>query len=503
MPEQAQVTQELTFKTDDEKSAALEALQGRDRELGPEDVAEIERIEAAPVTEQPKGDDDPGPAPTAEKPAEAAKAEEVKPVASADEKRNWVINEDLLTQFDEEYQDQEGRTRKTITQKTPEDFVKSYTHAQRRVRYLESKALPDARNEGYTRAKTELGKQIEKLERELEDVRRKPTAPEPVQAQAQQPAASSFVDVIKKLEGVADEDLVDHIPTLAAGLKGAVAALGESASRVQSLEQTIAELKAGKHVEAPVQQAVAPEENTTVKAWQEACKVMDGFVASPECPKELRVNRGFNELASDAMRFHKELASHYTGKTQSELTDSDMSEAVAAYLAGSPQLTNRIHAAGLTEPAEYRKWVELDAVDALRNGWYRDPQSQKWRQRFSSDSGRPVQFPDAGSAYSEYLRITGKAKADVTKAVRDNTAQLVNAITQRDNGLVQMDSSGAQKSSEMGQEQALSRLDEINNAGGSDFVIQQGRRGNRELWNQYNSILVALGQEKLPESLLA
>lgn len=535
MPEPAVVAvaepQELTFETESHKVAALEALQNRDVELSPKDMAEIERIENAKVISPDLGEDDPGAAPApapqqavapvaapaaATPPTAPAAAQPAAAAPTAEEKRQWTIDDALIAQFDEEYTDPgTGRVRKTITQKTPEDLLKSYTHAQRRVRYLESQALPDARNEGYTRAKTELGKQVESLQKQLDEAKKaqqvaaqQPTPATPA-APAQQASAPALIDTLKKLDGVADEDLVDHVPTMVAGLKGAVTALTESSARIQALEAKIQELRntstqvAVAEVPAAAPTAVAPEDET-VQKWNNACKLMDGFAQSPECPPELRTGRSFNDMASEAMRFHRELAVHYSGKPASDITDADTSAAVAAYLKGTPQLVQRVQQAGLQEPETYRKWVELDAVDALRTGWIRDPVTQQWKQRYSPDNGKPVQFPDALSAYHEYQRLTGRDTAQVAKAVQDNSRQMLAAITQRDRGLVQMDVQGDRnKDGQIAVDQAMVRLEEINQNGGYDWVLREARRGNKELWNQYNGILVALGQERMSDKELA
>lgn len=529
MAEPATATQELTFASEDARVAALEGLQNRAAELTADDLAEIERIENAKIvaegqpTAQPSQPPQPAPAaqPQQAQPQQAAS----QPVAAEDQPRSWQITEDMIAQFDEQYEERKRdgttRVRPTITQRTPEDLLKTLVHGQRRIRYLEGQALPDAHNDGYKKARSELTPQIEKLQRELEEARAKlATVPQQAPAtapQAQQPsvaeaARKTLADTLKGLDGVADDDLVDHVPKLAGGLKSAVSVIEEQSQQLQALSKTIEELKAGKIqpqqpavAQQPSQQQVQIQQptqnNDAIKRWQEGCRLVDSFVGSPACPPELKMDQRFDDATADAMAFHNELGVHYTGKPASELTNTDIAAAVAAYLAESPQLVQRVNVAGAQEPYNYRKWLALDQIDALRTGSYRDPRTKVWKQRYSPDNGNPVQFPDMQSAHAEYLRITGKDKAVVAAAVRDNTRQLVDAMTRRDNGLVQMDTSKTLQG-DAAVEATVKQAEEFLNTHDFDDVRRLARRGNRALWDQYNVSLKVLGQEPLPDSAM-
>jgi hypothetical protein len=169
---------------------------------------------------------------------------------------------------------------------------------------------------------------------------------------------------------------------------------------------------------------------------------------------------------------------------------------VAAYLAKSPQLIARVERVGLTEPEDYRQWVVLDQIDALRNGWYRDPTTQEWKVDHAKDSGKPVQFPSMESAHAEYRRITGQDQADTSRAVAENTQQIVTAMTQRDQGVVQMDESRTAKAGEgaaMTEEEANRQLDELEKIGGIDEALRRAAQNDMNMVELYNAASARLG----------
>jgi hypothetical protein len=438
----------------------------------------------------------------------------------------------MIAQFDDEYEEptRDGgiRRRHTITQRTPEDLLKTVVHSQRRIRYLEGKAVPEAHNDGYKKARSELTPQMERLQRDLDEAKARIAAavqqPAPQAAPAQQAAAAPAVaetarktlaETLKALEGVSADDMVEQTPKLASGLKDAVAVIEDQNQRLLELSRTIAELKAGKTTPPPApaqpqavaqpaqSQAPAPDaqQQEAVRRWQEACRLVDGYVAAPTCATELRLDQGFDEATNEALAFHQELAMHWTQKPRSEITDTDTKAAVAAYLSGNPQLVQRVNAAGAQEPRNYQKWVMLDQVDALRSGLYRDPRTKEWKQRYGQDTGRPVQFPDMQSAYAEFLRLTGKDKAQTAAAVRENTRQMVDAITRRDNGLIQMDTSRTLQG-DAAVEATVKQAEEFVATHDYEEIAALARRGTREPWDQYNAALMVLGQEPLPESMV-
>jgi hypothetical protein len=533
MPEPAAVqetqTEELRFATEEEQAAALAKFTEDGREPTPEDISEIDRITNAPVGDgsapqepvEPTGEEPASQEPT-HQPAEETQ-QEASQETPQESVRSFNINEELISQFDEEYTDRNGRRRRTITQKNPEDFLKSYVSAQRRIRYLESEAMSDAENVGYQRAKSEAQKQIEELQSQLNNLKsatpqQQAPAPQPEQGQQPTPQQSESSDARKRLQDnlakisdVKEGDEFDHMPTVMSALRDAVSVIGELDKTVNKIqtEGTEAFRKSREtdqeaRQRSEQEQATARQQEENQRKWQNACRLVDGFVASKDCPDEYRLDIPFDEATRNVMSFHTELAKHYTGKPQSQLTNQDRTEAVAAYLAGNPQLRQRAEQAGLREPDWYKGWVVLDQVDALRNGYYRDPNTKMWRDRFSPDSGRRVQFPDMASAFEEFRRITGQSKADVSRAVKQNTDQLVNAINQRDKGLVQMDetkTAGNQQPGTLPEAEATARIDQLNEIGGIDEAIRRAAQGDPEMVNQYNEAMSALGQPPIPPHL--
>lgn len=519
MPEQAAA--ELKFKTEEDRQAAFEALQARP-DLSEDDLAEIERIQNAPVDEQmveePVEEDvEPDQETTQEQPADEPAAESASAEPPHEERRDWHITEDIIRKYDETYTDRNGRVRPTFLAKDPEAFIKSAADSQKYIRFLESKKLPDAENAGYERAKREMAAEMERMRKALDA---KP-APAPAQQQQQQEpraateqaegAEGDIHKILAGLNGVDDDDLVDHVPTLVKGLAAAVKEIGSLKASLTKLDtegpKAVKEFQQRVEQEREQQQAGDAERKRAEeqrKAYEAGCQLVDQFVASADCPATLKMAHGMHDATREAVVFHNILAELFTGKNAGSITNEDVGAATTAYLAGQPELAQKVRDNGIPEPQDYRKWIVLDQVDALRTGMYRDPQTKQWRQRYDQATGRPVQFPDAASAYRELQALTGQDKAAVSKAVTQQTQQMVQAIQQRDKGVISMDESRTHQEGQggaVGQQQAVDRLAQLDELGGWDEASRRARQGNREMLDQYNAALAALGHEPIPEDM--
>jgi len=521
MPEPAavEVKQELTFKTHQEKIDALERLQN-ERDLGPDDLPEIDRITNAKVLEPEAEEVEAQPTPTAApepKPVEGAKpVVQAEPVVPQTEVRNWQITEDLLKKYDEEYTDHGGRKRPTFLAKDPEGFVKSAADAQKYIRYLESKRLPDAESAGYARAKRELEADMARARKELEELRAKVAAqPAPApqaQAAAVPPKPAASVDyraVIDEFDAVPNDDKVDHLDKLAKALKAAVSRIDEQNETIARIDKEgptalkgLEQRQKDSEAQAEAQRKARQDEDErkrldaeNKKQWETACQLVDGFQSSKDCPADLRIGRSWRETTADVIRFHNELATLATGKPISEITDADAANAAALYFDGQPELAQKVRNYGIQEPADYRKWVTLDQLDALRIGLVRDPVTKQWKHRYDPDR-KQVTFPDLSSAYREFLAMTGQDKAIAAKAAKSQTDQVIAAIQTRDKGLIAMDESRAMQQGQggvIGEEEALRRQAELEAMGGIEEAQRRARHGDKEMMNQYNIILQALG----------
>ena len=522
---------ELRFANEEEQQVALDKFEADGREPEPDDIAEIDRIMAAPV-----GDEPAAPAPTTDEPSEPAAQPTVdepaapaaapapaqppaEPAAPAEEARKWAITEDMINAVDEKYQDRTGRDRMMITQKSPEDFLKSYVNGQRRIQYLEREGMTEAENSGYERARAESAKEIADLKAQAVAQPPAPAAPAPgAPAAPAQPAGTAdlaassnarqeFQATLESLKGMKEGEEFDNVPALLKAVTQSAAIISEldqTVTRIQT-EGTEAFSKFQKEQTATSQQTETQTKQTeSKKAWGEACRLIDGFVGSQTCPPELKIEQQFEIATQGVMYFHDELARHDTGKPRGEITDADRVNAVAKYLAKTPALLSKVESVGLQEPDYYRQWLVLDEVDALRNGYVRDSRTKQWTTRHSQDGGRRVQFPDMQSAYDEYRRINGMANTDVSKAVHQNTQQIVGAMATRDKGLVTMDESKTAMPGQPGvlaEEEANRKLDDLERIGGQDEALRRAAQGDLSMIEQYNIAMAGLGQEPLPKHL--
>jgi hypothetical protein len=145
-------------------------------------------------------------------------------------------------------------------------------------------------------------------------------------------------------------------------------------------------------------------------------------------------------------------------------------------LNGLPELVNKVNTYGISAPKNYKTWVKLDQIDAIRTGWWRNAQTNEWEKRFTPQ-GKEVSFPDITAAYNYYLDQTGlrdkKIKADKDK----NIESFANAVNKRDKNVVQLDDS------QMSQEgDAMTELaaQEILNTIDMDDAVQAQQKGDPE-----------------------
>jgi hypothetical protein len=149
---------------------------------------------------------------------------------------------------------------------------------------------------------------------------------------------------------------------------------------------------------------------------------------------------------------------------------------------------------GITAPRNYKQWVKLDAYDAIRTGWWRDPISNKWEKRYATNTGQQIHLGDMKTAYNYYLDQSGLRKQNIEEEKKKNTDGLLESINKRD--MTQLDES---QLSQEGEGQALTEEDANKIIANVDMdeVITQYQMGNPEPLNKLNKAYVRNNQTPL------
>lgn len=514
MPEPAvpQEEKELTFKTEEEKIVHLEKMQQKGVTV--DDLPEIERVQNAPVLEKPEqpspAEDLVEPETPPEKPVEVdgKPTQEEKPT---DEARNWTITEDLISKYNETYVDDSGRERPIFTHKDPEALLKSFADSQKHINYMKKKHAREVQSI----EQAAIEKVKAEYEAKLAEFQKKPPEQQPT-AQPPQPAQPTPVQpgIFEEYNKLAEEvgkipegDEIEHMDKIRRFSELTPKILAEkerlSSEKINQLESKFeGQFNSFKtDWETKQQQAAQEKENERIRLENEqkiegVYRQIDEFAASKTAPPEVRLDQPFKEALSEATAFHNELAELYTGKTARDYSKEDWSKymeyAGTAYLNQLPELMQKISSTGMQEPRNYKQWVLLDNIEAMKVGYIRDPQTGEWTQKFDENTGKPVNFPDMESAYNYYLDKSGKREELRLAEKKQDSAELLHAINKRDNGVVQLDDS---KLVEDGDGGALTEEDAVKILQTSDVPTakQQAMQGHPEMLNTLNAAMVRLG----------
>lgn len=518
-----------SFKNEDERIATMEKYQAD----GGDDASIIDQIMAVEVSEAdpeiPEEEIVEEPAVVPEVPAEAPAPETpAAPVApsaprapAAPKPRNWTIKEEDIPK-DEYFDVREQRQRKFITHTNPQDLFKTLINGQKRIHYLEDILMPQEIKRVTEEAKRTADSEIARLKAENEQLKKgQPAAPAatpaaPARAEAQPAATQNLADSSKKLseamqalKEIPAENSIEHTDKMYNALTAALENISALSGHINTMQQENKNLT-GKFSTFEQQQQqtlqqnkVAEEENQRRQSWQTACRMIDTFANTSADFKKLygSVDQSFEDMTKEAVTFHAELAGLMMGKHPDTVTNAEQMEAASAYLAKDPKIMQRIAQYGLpiNEPKNYQAWVELDQVDAMRGGLYRDPVSKRWVQMQDPVTKQPVRLGDMETAFGKYLDVTGR-RAEMTNQLLKNERQsITNALSRRDTGLVSMDSAQARSDgsgAEMTEEQALAITEQIDPQGAMTIYMRSGGQ-NREPIDKLNAALRRLGQPEL------
>lgn len=525
MNQVAEKENELTFKTEEEKIAALEEIQAKTPTE--DDIAEIERITNAKVEAESEigspEDDDPFeglemPEKEEDKPQEEPKGDEPqgtnkKEEIQQDKARNWTINDELLSKYDETYVDEYGKTRPLFTHKKPEDLLKSYANSQKHIRYLETKRLPQEYHTGYEKAKTEYEEKLAELRRQLEEKSKHEHAQSALkqpQGQSLEPSDSfkEYQSIVNELSSIEEGDEIEHIDKFKKALALQEKVIAERDTRYSDqINQLKTELSY--QIEGFKNEQQKQREREELRQKQEAERIqrenlvkkryeeIDSWIKSDKAPPEARSEQGFEEMWRDADKFHERLAEIYTGKTSRNYSPQDwttLKEQVGtAYLNGLPELVSRANEVGISKPSNYDKWVFVDNMDAIRSGYIRN-QNNEWEQRYDQVTGKPISFPDVESAYNWWLDQTGKRQEKILEEKRRDTSAVVDAINRRDNSVVQLDESQMSEGSDTLTEE---KATEILQYADVETAMQKAMMGDTDVLNRINAALTRLGRSPI------
>ncbi len=507
----------LTFKTEEERQKAFTAIEEKAGGPTAADTDEIDRIMEAEIV---SGEVEPSPEePVVESTQEQPPVVEEKPLEPKDETRNLVVTEDIISKYDEEYTDEHGRKRPFVTQKNADDFVKSYVHSEKNNQYLKNVRIPQefeaGKKKGMEAAKVEYGEKLTALQKELDEIKAKPVA----QPQAAPPPVVSdhqtqLNGVMTELGNIAEGDEVEHIDKLKNAIFLQQKVMGENAATyADNINNIKTELEAKNNARFDQftanfdskQEAITKAAETTAaqakaqQNWNNVMSEIDIFAASNEAPAEVKTNQKYSDMYEDAKTFHNQLTEAYTGQTRSDYTPEDWEnkkEVIATmWLNKVPELVGKVNSYGIAEPDNYKAWVKLDQIDAIRTGYWRNPQSNQWEKRYGTD-GKLVNLGDMNTAYNYLLDNTGERERLIKEGKRKEVDSVVGAVNKRDKGVVQLDESQmGQKGDEVITEDAAIT---IINTISAEYAMREYRIGNPEPLTKLNAATKRLNPDNEP-----
>ncbi|MCP3683508.1 MAG: hypothetical protein GY861_12545 [bacterium] len=508
----------LTFKTEAERSSAFAAIQDKDSGATPEDMDEIDRITAAEIVGE-EAPQEPSPAGDVVEPEAEAQPAPAPELADqpTDDARNWTITEEMIQKHDEEYTDESGRKRPFITHKNPDDLFKSYIGAQKNNHYLKTVKGPQdikaAEERGRESTKAEYESKIAALQKDFDELKAKPATVPTEQPAPVQNVTDSIQQYNETLERINKVDEGDEIENIDLYKKAIVLndkiRQEDSAKYADDIKKITADLEAkitNVKTEWETGQAAIKQEAEQNAAYEKSIQNtknrhadIDVFAADKDVPAELKTGQKFSEMHKEAMAFHDQLAQlnlDGTGKSASNYTQSDwvkMTESAGnLYLNGSPELVAKANQYGIVPPKNYKTWVKLDQIDAIRTGWVRNAQTNNWERRYNPVTGNPVDLGDMKTAYNWYLDQTGERDKQIKADKDKNINQFANAVNKRDQGVVQLDDKQMDQDGDTLTEVAAQ---EIVNSIPIEDALQAHQEGKPEKLAKLNAALFRLDPE--------
>lgn len=494
MPE----TEELKFATEEEKVNKLNELQDSETT----DLELIQKVREAPIessgeSETPEGG--------AETPTDAGETVSQEPEGEHQEVSEPEGRQDdpfsaIGFEVPKDTYFEDGREKPLFPFKDPKSALESIPHAQRHIQYLEKKRLPEVYNQGYEKAKAELGAQIQYLQKQVEE--RKQATPDPKGEQSQ--ATSTYLQGLEELKKVDpnsdDYDPVAHVQKLQEVVSTSAQAMSDLQKQNQNLADqfaTFPETTASKTQEM-IDAAVArvrqePKAGEADSQWKQTAKEVDEFARSIN----VQLDEGYADKTKEVQKFHIRLAQLGTGKY--EISNRDIRDTVSAYLRGDQQLVNAAREAGVQPPTGYDRWNYLDQVDALRSGLIRHPQTKQW-VKAKDAYGEDLTFSDLNAAAAYYDRVTGKTDQELTQARKESASKVVDAMGRRDKNVVSADMSKSLDSgegSEVTQKEAAEKLQSLSEQYDMDDIMQQVFGGNFAVFDTMNDCRKKLGMGEL------
>jgi len=429
-----------------------------------------------------------------------------KPVED-DGNNGFQFNQEYLDKYDVEYIDSDGRRRNIFTHKTEEDFYKSYANAQKKIRYDNEIRIPQLQKEhetkGYSMAEQEYKQKLEEQRKELEKYKQLYETNQTKNQTnfSEDESLNEIEQSIQKLQGINDEDLFDH----GGDIKGAISTLARAlkASKNETPAQQIDVQAKIKEEVAKIEQHYAEKaerENAAVEQKRQMEAVynsIDQFTHDPQTPDRFKVDQKWEELLPEVRAYNDQLLNLYarkypqkvTGEMTQEKWHALANEAIAANLRGDPALVNEVNKY-LQKPKNYDKWIEIDNLDAIKNGWHRNDVTKEWEQRYDVVTQKPVNFGDLRTAMNFYLDQSGERDEMVRDKIAKSTQQFAKAVNKRANNITELSDQDFDTSSgELTDQMALDILDNAN----VQYIANEKRMGNNAPYEQLVSAYNKLG----------
>ena len=454
----------MTFKTAEEKQAALDAI-STDAPVGAnldewsrETEAKIDEIMNTPIESDGSSDQNLEP-------------KEPEPTLKQDEPTRTIHPVD------------QNPTKEPEPQPKKTDPNEELEKLKRHNEYLQQQ------NSVYSRQNDEKVKQLEDKITELQKSTEKPS-PQPQKPKDEvDHQIISVQEEINKLEkemNETDEDFTDPEKTMKQMKKSSQLQLKLSSLQNKKSERLLQE-QAAEIESLKNDQRLKREQNEQERKETEKNLAIEQF--RKENP-ELQGKKTYSEMDEEYSNFSREVAAIYFNILPNQAKPEDTEIAMQKYLEGNPILNEALSSRGISEPEDLRKFVILSEIDALRQGFVLDKLTGKF-VNFTDASGNKVLFPSHKSAYHHLKMENGKYGKEIVQAQSDAAKSVVHAMTRREDPV---ELTKNQQRQDTVDDMTKERADEILRKFTTDEITLRARKNfDDPMVTQYNKALSKLG----------
>lgn len=233
-----------------------------------------------------------------------------------------------------------------------------------------------------------------------------------------------------------------------------------------------------------------------LKAKEIEAEEMKQVQAFADKNPEFKLSKKFSDVDVDFKNYQEDVAKVYFGRKP--INNSEINEAMSQLRRGSPGLTSRLNAAGVkTELTEdFKKYLALcegwDSwagirPDPLTNKYNYDENGNiKQLTRYDPQSGQyvPDTFPSFEAAMNDKIVREGYYMRKIVAAKIKGAKDAMSAMSQRDNGAVELGANETHGGSMLSKDEAFKRINDIDPRMAATLAMQ----GDHSLINEYNKL---------------